>query len=381
MAAGAVLAAVMVPRDEPAAVPAPTAVSTSAEVSASDVPEAVPAKAEQPARPSCETASAGLTPRQRVAQLLMVGVPAGSVDNALKLVKDSQVGGLFVHANPTKLLTGGRLVRVRAAARIPVTVAVDEEGGRVQTVDPLAGPMPGARQMARTMTPEQVEATAADRGRFLSAAGVTMDFAPVVDVTDRPANTVIGDRSFSSDPHTVKRYASAFASGLSSAGVLPVLKHFPGHGSANGDTHKTTAVTPPLSRLETVDLVPYSGLADYGPVAVMFGHFAVPGLTGNEPATLSPAAYQLLRDKYDFDGLAVTDDLGAMKAITDRYDLPDAVLRAITAGADIALWSSGVRTGEVVDRLEKALRTGELPASRAAEALHRVLASKSICTS
>lgn len=378
MAAGAVLAAVMVPRDEPAAVPAP--------VSTSDVPKAVTAKTEQrPTRtagkPSCETVSAGLTPRQRLAQLVMVGVPAGSVDNAVKLVKDSQVGGLFVHANPTNLLTGGRLVQVRAAAQIPVTVAVDEEGGRVQTVDPLAGAMPSARQMARTMTPQQVKTTAADRGRFLSAAGVTMDFAPVVDVTDRPAHTVIGDRSFSADPNTVKRYASAFASGLSSAGVLPVLKHFPGHGSADGDTHKTTAVTPPLSRLETVDLVPYSGLSDYGPVAVMFGHFAVPGLTGTEPASLSPAAYQLLRDKYDFDGLAVTDDLGAMKAITDRYDLPDAVLRAITAGADIALWSSGVRTGEVVDRLEKALRTGELPAGRAAEALHRVLAGKRICTS
>jgi len=125
--------------------------------------------------------------------------------------------------------------------------------------------------------------------------------------------------------------------------------------------------------------VPYQGLADYGPVAVMVGHLVVPGLTGKEPATLSPAAYKLLREQYRFEGLVVTDDLGAMRAVSDRYDLPDAVLRALTAGADIALWSSGARVAEVLNRLEAATKSGELPTDRVKDALQHVLTGKGIC--
>ena len=120
-----------------------------------------------------------------------------------------------------------------------------------------------------------------------------------------------------------------------------MLKHFPGHGHGSGDSHKGTVVTPPLAQLRTVDLVPYRNLADYGPVAMMVGHLDVPDLTGGVPASISPAAYQLLRTEFGFTGLVLTDDLGAMKAITAQYSLPDAVLKALQAGADEALWSSG----------------------------------------
>ncbi|MBP2325079.1 beta-N-acetylhexosaminidase [Kibdelosporangium banguiense] len=349
------------------------------------VPVAAPAPLEKqvrkhdpPVTPSCDSVAASWSVRERLAQLLMIGVP-GNVDGATKPVRDYQVGGVFVHANPAGLLVDGRLAQVRAAAKVPLTVAIDEEGGRVQTVDPLAGSIPSARQMAATMSPDQVRAQAADRGKFLSTAGVTMNFAPVVDVSSKPANTVIGDRSFSGDPAKVKQYAIAFAAGLSSAGVAPVLKHFPGHGNVDSDSHKTTAVTADLNSLEATDLVPYQDLGDYGRVAVMVGHLVVPGLTGQEPATLSPAAYKLLREQFRFDGLVVTDDLGGMRAISDRYDLPEAVLRAIAAGADVALWSSGARVGDVLDRLEAATRSGELSADRLRDAVQHVLTSKGMC--
>lgn len=374
VAAGAVLAAVLVDNDVPG-----TPVAAPSPVAAPEVRAPTSeAQAAAPARPSCDDVSAGWSTRQRVAQLIMVGVP-GDVGAATKLVRDNQVGGIFVHANPTNLLVDGRLGQVKAAAAVPLTVAIDEEGGRVQTVDPLAGSIPSARRMAATMSPDQVKNQGAQRGRFLSSAGVTMNFAPVVDVSGRPDNTVIGDRSFSADPKAVRQYATAFAAGLSSAGVHPVLKHFPGHGNVDADSHKGTAVTAGLDRLEAVDLQPYRELGDYGRTAVMLGHLVVPGLTGDVPATLSPAAYQLLRNEFRFDGLAMTDDLGAMKAISDRYDLPQAVFLAISAGADTALWSSGGRVGEVIDRLERAAATGELPATRIQDALRHVLTSKGLC--
>lgn len=332
------------------------------------------------ARPGdCASLVAGLDVRAQVAQLVVVGVSGDNPASTVSLVRDHQVGGIFIGGNATALLKDRSLAAVQAVARVPVAVAVDEEGGRVQRIDDLDGDLPSARTMAATKSPAEVRALAAERGRQLRARGVTVDFAPDTDVTNAPDDDVIGDRSFSPDPGRVKTYAQAFAAGLHDAGVQPVLKHFPGHGHGSGDSHKGTVVTPPLAQLRAVDLVPYRGLADYGPVAVMVGHLDVPDLTGGVPATLSPAAYQLLRGEFGFTGPVVTDDLGAMKAITAQYPLPDAVLKALQAGADEALWSSGGRVDEVLDRLVKAVQSGELPKERVQESVTRVLRGKGLC--
>jgi beta-N-acetylhexosaminidase len=162
--------------------------------------------------------------------------------------------------------------------------------------------------------------------------------------------------------------------------VLPVFKHFPGHGRASGDSHAGLVGTPPLDSLRTDDLVPYRDLLGSGPAAVMVGHLNVPGLTDGLPASLSPAAYRLLRGELGFHGLVMTDDLGAMRAITDRYDIPDAVAAALEAGADVALWTSSDDLDTVLDRLQAAAGTGQLPRSNVADGAARVLAAKGLCS-
>ena len=156
--------------------------------------------------------------------------------------------------------------------------------------------------------------------------GITIDFAPVLDVTDPPDDTVIGDRSFSDNPETVTQYAGAYARGLRDGGLLAVLKHFPGHGNGSGDSHTGSVLTPPLTPLEQNDLIPYRSLVGERPVAVMVGHLEVPGLTGDQPASLSAAAYMLLRTgSYGapgFGGPVFTDDLSSMRAISDRTASP-----------------------------------------------------------
>lgn len=333
-----------------------------------------------PRRPSCAEVAATLTPRRRLAQLLMVGVDPSRVEPALRLAGSTGVGGIFVGGDDTALLVDNRLAAVRAAAPVPLAVSVDEEGGRVQRVDRLDGPLPSARVMAASMTVEDVQALARTRGAALRARGVTIDLAPVVDVTGQPDDGVIGDRSFGSDPAVVTRYASAFARGLAEGGVLPVVKHFPGHGRASGDSHRSAVTTPNLADLREVDLVPYRQLLGAAPVAVMVGHLNVPGLTGGSPASLSPATYRLLRDELSFDGVVLTDDLGGMRAVSGRYPLPQAVLTALVSGADIALWSSGDRVEEVLDTLEGAVADGRLTAARTSEALDRVLRAKAVCS-
>lgn len=350
----------------------------AAPVSTTSTTTVPPTTTTTPPPDPCVVKAASLPPRPKLAQLLMVGVDPRGPEDALNLVRSEQVGAIFIGGDATGLLTGG-LDAVRGAATIPLVVAVDDEGGRVQRVEMLDGDMPSARRMAQDMSPEQVRALARDRSTALRNRGVTMDIAPVLDISAQPDNTVIGDRSFSPDPATAATYAQAFAEGLRDAGTMPVLKHFPGHGNTSGDSHQGAVTAPPLDALRQADLLPYRDIGRYGPVVVMLGHIDVPGLTGGLPATLSPEAYGLLRGEFGFTGTAMTDDLGAMRAVTDRVDLPEAVRQALAAGADVALWSTGGRTGEVLDHLEASVAAGTLPAARVDEAVKRVLAMKGAC--
>jgi beta-N-acetylhexosaminidase len=342
-------------------------------------PPMVPMPSIELVRCTQEAAIAELPIRRRLAQLLMVGVDARGPQEALAVVRSEQVGGIFLPGSANGLLSDGALEQVQAAAELPVAVAVDDEGGRVQRIDTLDGDMPSARSMAANLSTEQVYQLAVKRGGQLRARGVTVDFAPSVDVSSQPDGAVIGDRSFSSDPNTVARYAGAFAKGLRDAGVLPVFKHFPGHGRATGDSHRGAVRTPALAKLQEVDLLPYRQLLDGQPAAVMVGHLDVPGLTEPDtPASISPAALALLRDQFGFDGVVFTDDLAAMAAITDRVDLPEAVRQALAAGVDMALWITTDRLPEVLDHLEQAVAAGSLPESRVNSAVTHVLAAKTV---
>lgn len=337
-----------------------------------------------PAPPGCGDPGsllASMPRRDKLAQLLMVGVTDAA--DARAVVANQHVGGIFIASwTDLTMLSDGSLTDIaNSAGPLHLAVSVDEEGGRVQRLTSLTKALPAARVLAQSESPEQVYQLALDHGRKLRQLGITIDFAPVVDVTDAPAGTVIGDRSFSPNPVVVTQYAGAFANGLRDAGVLPVLKHFPGHGRASGDSHATGVVTPPLSELQTLDLVPYRTLAAQLPVGVMVGHMQVPDLNDNDPASLSPAVVTLLRNGKDyggpqFNGPVFTDDLSSMKAITDRYGIGEAALKALQAGADTALWVSTTAVPAVLDHLESAVATGELSMPNIEASVRRMAAAK-----
>lgn len=370
---GVLAAAVLVPL-----APGATTVGPAA-ASAGSRPEPEPVASGAVRLPPCGPAVDAMTPRARLAQRLMVGVDAGDPRGTVEMVQDTQVGGVFLGGNATRLLRGRALRALQAVARVPVAVAVDDEGGRVQRIDDLDGELPSALRMARR-SPEQVRELGRTRGVALRDRGITMNLAPTVDLGGQPAGAVIGDRAFSTDPDVVSRYAGAFAGGLRDAGVFPVLKHFPGHGRADGDSHRGRVTTPALAQLRGADLRPYADLLGDGATGVMVGHLDVPGLTDGLPSSLTPQVYALLRGDYGFDGLVLTDDLGAMKAVTGRFALPEAVLRALTAGADMALWSSGGPVAPVLDGLERALVDGRLDPVANNRAVTRVLAAKGVCS-
>ena len=320
--------------------------------------------------------------RDKLAQLLMVGV-TGEAD-ARAVVVNQHVGGIFIGSwTDLTMLKNRSLIDIAGSAGpLPLAVSVDEEGGRVERLSTLIGSAPSARVLAQTESPEQVYQLALDHGRKMRNYGVTIDFAPVVDVTNAPDDTVIGDRSFSNDAAAVTTYAGEYARGLRDAGVLPVLKHFPGHGRASGDSHKTGVFSPALGDLQSLDLVPYRTLAAQPPVGVMIGHMQVPDLTGTDPASLSSAVVDLLRKGTGyggppFDGPVFTDDLSSMKAITDRYSIAEAALKALQAGADTALWVTTTEVPAVLNGLESALARGELNRDKIEASVRRMAAAKS----
>ena len=319
--------------------------------------------------------------REQLAQLLMVGVTGA--DDARQVVANEHVGGIMIGSWTDLTMLGDPLKEIAAqASPLPLAVSTDEEGGRVSRLKSIIGVQDSARVLGRTTSPGEVYQIALKRGQDMRNLGITVDFAPVADVSDQDDDTVIGDRSFSNDPQQVAEYAGAYARGLHDAGVTPVFKHFPGHGHASGDSHLGGVVTPPLAQLENDDLIPYRQLLTTVPqAAVMVGHMQVPDLTGPDPASLSPAAYQLLRagapyGGTPFDGVVFTDDISSMGAINQNYTVAQAALKALQAGADIALWITTDEVPGVLDGLEAAVDAGTLNMDAVATSVLRIAAIK-----
>lgn len=325
---------------------------------------------------------AQFTTRQKLAQLLTVGVKNAA--DAEQAVRGEQVGGIFVGSwTDQSMLSGQGLDQVKAAARTPLMVTIDEEGGRVSRLQNLIGQAPSARVAAQTMSTDEYYQQSLARGQAMKKLGITVDFAPDVDVSDEPDDAVIGDRSYSQDPQVVTEYAGAYIRAMHDAGVGAVMKHFPGHGHGSGDSHTGAVRTPPLDQMQQVDLVPFRNLIDSG-AAVMVGHLDVPGLTTpNVPASISPQAMALLRqgtgyNAKPYDGPIFTDDLSGMAAITARMGIEDAVAAALEAGADDALWISTDAVSSVLDRLEQEVRDGKLTMKQVDDSVLRVAKYKGI---
>jgi beta-N-acetylhexosaminidase len=355
--------------------------STSTDPAPTSSPDPAPTAA-----PDCQhrDAVADLPMDTRLREVLFSGVFTGEPDPiaSATFAAASGVGGMNFLGNDPEVYANGELAGVtEQGGDIPPFLAVDQEGGRVQRLASLIGSQPSAREMGATMTPAEVQELAAETGRAMADLGLNMDLAPVADVSSQPADAVIGDRAFSDDPAVVTEYAGAYAEGLRSAGIIPVLKHFPGIGSASGNTDFEPATSPPLAQLQAVDMVPYETLLQDEPVAVMMGSAVIPDLTDGEPAGLSPAAVDLLRTDLGFDGVVMTDSLSGA-AVSSSYDLPEAAELALIAGVDMVLWDSSGEIEAIVTRLDEAIAAGRLSEDRINEAVARVLDLKQIdaCT-
>ena len=331
---------------------------------------------------------AGWTLEQKVAQLFMVtpetitGDPLNSAGTAAVQTKYDKIpvaGFIFFQANITgKAQTQKLTKQLHGLSDVPIWIAVDMEGGKVNRFPADAFPYmaPTALTLAQQNTPDGVHNLYERLGKGLQDWGFDVDFAPVADVFSNPENKVIGTRAFGTTPKAASPYVAAAAKGLKDGGVLPVLKHFPGHGDTTGDTHEgAVKATKTLKEMESFEFLPFEAGFDAGAGAVMVAHVLTPNATDDGlPASLSHEIITgVLREKLGFDGLVFTDALN-MGAIAQYYTPGEASVKAVEAGADLLLMPADLQ--QAYDGVLAAVKNGTISEARIDQSVRRILKYK-----
>ncbi|MDO5627208.1 MAG: glycoside hydrolase family 3 N-terminal domain-containing protein [Mobilicoccus sp.] len=268
--------------------------------------------------------------------------------------------------------------RYRAAMRRsgrawPAFIAVDQEGGPVTRVDDTLTAFPAAMALGATRSADLAAQVGRASGAELAGLGFTVVMSPVADVTS-PQDPTIGVRSPGGEPGLVTSVAGGYVDGYREAGLVSVIKHFPGHGAVAADTHHGAArLTATRQQLNRRDLVPFQRLSDAGAPAVMTAHVTVEAVDKTRPASLSkPVTTTMLRRELGFSGLVVTDALN-MGAVTQGTAPGEATVRAIEAGADVALMPAD--PAAAVRALERAVTSGRISRARLEESAARMVAT------
>jgi len=329
-----------------------------------------------------------MTDEQALAQTFMLGwVGAEPSPIIMEWVRQRNIGGVKIfgwNTGDTIRLarTVGELQRnsLETQFGIPLLVATDQEGGMVRHVRGATSQTPGNMAIGASGRPIDAFWSGYYIGRELALLGINMNFAPTVDLSTNPHSTIVATRAFGADPVHAAIMGSAFTRGHREWGVIATAKHFPGHGDTPLDSHGILPrITAPLEVLWERELIPYRMLIREGIPAIMSGHLAFPNTPGGEtPASLSPWFLQdVLRDKLNFQGLIITDDLMMYGALEYTRSVPRAVKLALEAGNDIIMLSTTPHLNDAVwVYLITAMRNDPVFRERVRDACRRVLALK-----
>ncbi|MDT5272538.1 MAG: beta-N-acetylhexosaminidase [Acidobacteriota bacterium] len=321
-----------------------------------------------------------LSLRERLGQMLMTPVQVEQatgerLEELKKLLTELGLGGMVVRGG-TPETVAALTNELQRASRVPLFVGADYERGLRMQMKSAGTPFTNNMGVAAAGDPR----AAFEQGRITAqearAIGVNWLFGPVADLNNNPDNPVINVRSFGEDPQRVAEFVTAAVRGTREGGALSTVKHFPGHGDTAVDSHiGLPTIKADRARLERLELVPFRAAVAAGVDSVMTAHIALPLFTGDElPATLSPkVTTDLLRRELKFDGLIVTDSLG-MGAITKGFPGGEAAVRAILAGADVALTPPELKAS--LDALEEAVNSNRLTRERVDESVRRILRAK-----
>ena len=322
---------------------------------------------------------AKLSMDERIGQLYIVALYTNKDQNHIsgvrKLVEQERIGGIILMQDDAEQEIA-LVNEFQKKSRVPMLFGMDAEWGLYQRIK-TAHKFPWAMTLGAIQDNNLVYEMASKIAEDAKKMGIYWNFAPVVDVNTNPKNPIIGNRSFGSDVQNVIAKSLAYAQGLQDNGVLAAIKHFPGHGDTDIDSHLDLPVVKhSLERLNKIELAPFKALMDKKIGGAMIAHLYVPQLEKgkNIPASISyDIVTNLLKNKFRYEGLVITDALN-MNAVAKKYPAGELDLRAFKAGNDVLLFSQDVPTGKKL--IKEAIQKGEISEKRLEESVKKILKTK-----
>ncbi|GAB4072700.1 hypothetical protein GCM10028778_04450 [Barrientosiimonas marina] len=317
---------------------------------------------------------------EKIGQMIFSGVNGTEVTSKTKnIIKKYHVGGIILYdkniqsvAQTVNFLND--MKAVNADNPHPLLLGVDEEGGSVTRMPDRVKSLPTSRSIGELNDPDVSFNVGTILGKQLQALGFNLDFAPILDVNSNPNNPVIGDRSFGNNANIVSRLGIQTMKGIQSEGIISVMKHFPGHGDTATDSHlKLPKVNKNYKELSKLELKPFKKAISNGADTGMIAHILLPAIDETYPASMSEKVITgILREDYNFDGVAITDDL-TMDAITNQYNVADAAVQSVKAGGDLLLVGHNPDLiATVFNELKAAVKNGEISEDRIDESVERI---------
>jgi beta-N-acetylhexosaminidase len=297
--------------------------------------------------------------RRRIGQLLVGSFVGPQVSVEMRaLAREFDLGGITFFGRLDNIESPEQVAGLAFDVRnlgieMPAWASIDQEGGRVARLRRPFTEWPPMAVLGRSDDASLARRFAGALAAELAAVGITLDFAPVLDIRTNPKNPVIGDRALGEKPEIVAKLGRVIIEELQRAGVAACGKHFPGHGDTAADSHfELPFVEHAPDRLRAVEFVPFKAAIEAGVAFIMTAHVRVTSIDEERPATTSPRIVQrILREELGFDGVIVSDDLG-MKAIADMYTPGEAVVAAVAAGCDAVLMNGSGNTADIEPQAE-----------------------------
>ncbi|KNY30036.1 beta-N-acetylhexosaminidase [Pseudobacteroides cellulosolvens] len=325
-----------------------------------------------------------MTLEEKIGQLVMVGVEGKTLDSNIKeLVVKHYVGGVILFKKNIKSATQAAafinsIKEVNSVNKLPIFISVDEEGGRISRMPDEFKKIPSARDIGKKNKENLSFGIGSAIASMIGQMGFNMDFAPVLDINSNPLNKVIDDRALGSEPDIVKRLGVSTMKGLQSKNIIPVVKHFPGHGDTTVDSHKGLPVIDhSLDRLQNFEFIPFAEAIQNDADTVMIAHILMKKIDEKYPASMSyKIVNNILRNNMGFQGVVVTDDL-TMGAIEKNFVIDDAAVKSFNAGCDILLVCHGYdKELKVIEALKRAAEDGTISKKRIDESVYRIIQLK-----
>lgn len=325
-----------------------------------------------------------LSIQEKIGQMIIIGMDTNYITDRIKImITKYKIGGIILyrknfHTYQEMLDLISQLKDLNKGNKIPLWIAIDQEGGRVNRMPKEILNLPSANLIATKGGMEDVEKSAEIIGKILKQSGYNLNFAPVLDIKRFENNHAIGDRCYGENKEYVTKYGMAFMKKLQKQGIVSVIKHFPGHGATKRDSHYfLPIIKKTMEYLEKEDMYPFEQAIKNGADAILVGHLFIKNVTGIYPASLSRKfIVKYLRKKYRYHGLIITDDL-KMRAIKFVYGSELAVKKAFEAGNDVIVFRfNKEEEKQVIGKIVRLVQEGKIKESRINRSVSRIIKMK-----